>query len=97
MKTMTVRDIRLNRPAAEKALARVGEIVVTRHARREARGADPAVRILVLDPPEALRRDGAPALDGELLAHPRPRPVERRAAAPGPRVMSPYLDRGREA
>lgn len=37
MKTMTVRDIRLNWPEAEKALARVGEIVVTRDSKPVAR------------------------------------------------------------
>jgi antitoxin (DNA-binding transcriptional repressor) of toxin-antitoxin stability system len=37
MKTMTVREIRLNWPEAEKALARVGEIVVTRDAKPVAR------------------------------------------------------------
>lgn len=37
MKTMTVRDIRLRWPEAERALARVGEIVVTRDSKPVAR------------------------------------------------------------
>jgi antitoxin (DNA-binding transcriptional repressor) of toxin-antitoxin stability system len=37
MKTMTVRDVRLKWPEAERALARVGEIVVTRDAKPVAR------------------------------------------------------------
>ena len=37
MKTMTVRDIRLKWPEAERALARVGEIVVTRDSKPVAR------------------------------------------------------------
>jgi len=49
MKTMTVRDIRLNRPAAEKALARVGEIVVTRDAK-------PVARILPYESSSSTRR-----------------------------------------
>ena len=35
--TMTVRDIRLKWPAAERALARVGEIIVTRDSKPVAR------------------------------------------------------------
>jgi antitoxin (DNA-binding transcriptional repressor) of toxin-antitoxin stability system len=46
MKTMTVRDVRLKWPEAERALARVGEIVVTRDSK-------PIARIL---PYEAHRR-----------------------------------------
>jgi antitoxin (DNA-binding transcriptional repressor) of toxin-antitoxin stability system len=37
MKTMSVRDIRLRWPEAERALARVGEIVVTRDSKPVAR------------------------------------------------------------
>jgi antitoxin (DNA-binding transcriptional repressor) of toxin-antitoxin stability system len=37
MKTMTVREIRLKWPDAERALARVGEIVVTRDSKPVAR------------------------------------------------------------
>jgi len=37
MKRMTVRDIRLNWPEAERMLARVGEIVVTRDSKPVAR------------------------------------------------------------
>jgi antitoxin (DNA-binding transcriptional repressor) of toxin-antitoxin stability system len=36
-KRMTVRDIRLNWPVAERALARVGEIIVTRDSKPVAR------------------------------------------------------------
>jgi antitoxin (DNA-binding transcriptional repressor) of toxin-antitoxin stability system len=43
MKTMTVRDIRLKWPEAERALSRVGEIVVTRDSR-------PVARILPYEP-----------------------------------------------
>jgi len=49
MKTMTVRDIRLNWPEAEKALARVGEIVVTRDSK-------PVARILPYDARPSTRR-----------------------------------------
>jgi antitoxin (DNA-binding transcriptional repressor) of toxin-antitoxin stability system len=37
MRTMTVREIRLRWPEAERALARVGEIVVTRDSKPVAR------------------------------------------------------------
>jgi antitoxin (DNA-binding transcriptional repressor) of toxin-antitoxin stability system len=37
MKTMTVRDIRLKWPEAERALARVGEIIITRDSKPVAR------------------------------------------------------------
>jgi antitoxin (DNA-binding transcriptional repressor) of toxin-antitoxin stability system len=46
---MTVRDIRLKWPEAERALARVGEIVVTRDSR-------PIARILPYEPPSQPRR-----------------------------------------
>lgn len=49
MKTMTVRDIRLNWPEAEKALARVGEIVVTRDSK-------PVARIVPYEAPARVRR-----------------------------------------
>lgn len=46
---MTVRDIRLRWPEAEKALARVGEIVVTRDSR-------PVARLLPYEPRPRVRR-----------------------------------------
>jgi antitoxin (DNA-binding transcriptional repressor) of toxin-antitoxin stability system len=49
MKTMTVRDIRLKWPEAERQLARVGEIVVTRDA-------TPVARLLPYVPPAAKPR-----------------------------------------
>jgi antitoxin (DNA-binding transcriptional repressor) of toxin-antitoxin stability system len=49
MKTMTVRDIRLKWPEAERALARVGEIVVTRDAK-------PVARLLPYEPARSRRR-----------------------------------------
>jgi len=50
MKTMTVRDIRLKWPEAERALARVGEIVVTRDSK-------PVARIVPYDTRPRTRRD----------------------------------------
>ena len=82
MKTMTVRDIRLNWPEAEKALARVGEIVVTRDSKPVARilpyEARPGARRKRFDPAEHLRwmerfwrnRDPGPSSD-ELLRRDR--------------------------
>jgi len=82
MKTMTVRDIRLNWPEAEKALARVGEIVVTRDSKPVARilpyDARPKTRRKRFDPVEHQRRlerfwrnrDSGPSTD-ELLRRDR--------------------------
>ena len=54
MKTMTVRDVRLKWPQAERALARVGEIVVTRDSKPIARilpyEAQPRARRTRFDP-----------------------------------------------
>ena len=49
MKTMSVRDLRLKWPEAERALARVGEIVVTRDSK-------PVARILPYVPAPRRRR-----------------------------------------
>jgi antitoxin (DNA-binding transcriptional repressor) of toxin-antitoxin stability system len=49
MKTMTVRDIRLKWPEAERALAREGEIIVTRDAK-------PVARILPYEAPSRAAR-----------------------------------------
>jgi antitoxin (DNA-binding transcriptional repressor) of toxin-antitoxin stability system len=59
MKTMTVRDVRLKWPEAERALARVGEIVVTRDSKPIARilpyEAHPRARRVRFDPAEQAR------------------------------------------
>lgn len=49
MKTMTIRDIRLKWPEAERQLAKVGEIVVTRDSK-------PVARILPYVAPPKRRR-----------------------------------------
>lgn len=49
MKTMTVRDVRLKWPEAERALARVGEIIVTRDSK-------PVARILPYEQPRRGRQ-----------------------------------------
>jgi antitoxin (DNA-binding transcriptional repressor) of toxin-antitoxin stability system len=49
MKTMTIRDVRLNWPEAERELATVGEIIVTRDAK-------PVARLLPWDPPKKRRK-----------------------------------------
>ena len=49
MKTMTVRDIRLKWPEAERALVREGEIIVTRDSK-------PIARILPYEAPPRTRR-----------------------------------------
>ena len=49
MKRMSVREVRLNWPEAERALARSGEIVVTRDSR-------PVARILPYEPPAGAKR-----------------------------------------
>lgn len=59
MKTMTVRDVRLKWPEAERALARLGEIVVTRDSKPVARivpyEARPRPRRVRFDPAEQER------------------------------------------
>ncbi len=59
MKTMTVRDIRLKWPEAERALAREGEIIVTRDSKPIARilpyEASPRARRVRFDPDAQLR------------------------------------------
>ncbi len=59
MKTMTVRQIRLKWPEAERALARIGEIVVTRDSKPIARivpyEARPRMRRARFDPAEQER------------------------------------------
>ncbi len=49
MKTMTVREVRLKWPEAERALARIGEIVVTRDSK-------PVARLLPYEPASRGRR-----------------------------------------
>jgi antitoxin (DNA-binding transcriptional repressor) of toxin-antitoxin stability system len=49
MRTMTVRDVRLNWPEAERQLAAEGEIVVTRDSK-------PVARLLPYTPPGAAER-----------------------------------------
>jgi antitoxin (DNA-binding transcriptional repressor) of toxin-antitoxin stability system len=49
MKTMTIRDVRLKWPEAERQLAAVGEIVVTRDSK-------PVARILPWTPAKARRK-----------------------------------------
>jgi antitoxin (DNA-binding transcriptional repressor) of toxin-antitoxin stability system len=72
MKTMTVRDIRLKWPEAERALARVGEIVVTRDSK-------PVARIL---PYEGRSRDRRARFDP--AAHERWLERFWRTRSPGP-------------
>lgn len=84
MKTMTVRDIRLNWPAAEKALARVGEIVVTRDAK-------PVARILPYETRSPARRKRF-----DPAAHLRWMESFWRARDPGP-SSDELLRRDREA
>lgn len=84
MKTMSVRDIRLNWPEAEKALARVGEIVVTRDSK-------PVARIL---PYEA--RAGARGKRFDPAAHLRWMERFWRDRAPGP-SSDELLRRDRES
>ena len=59
MKTMTVRDIRLKWPEAERALAREGEIIVTRDSKPIARilpyEASPRARRVRFDPDAQIR------------------------------------------
>jgi antitoxin (DNA-binding transcriptional repressor) of toxin-antitoxin stability system len=73
MKTMTVRDVRLKWPDAERALARVGKIVVTRDSK-------PVARLLPYETPGRPKRarfDGAEHL--RWLQRLEARSVDRRA------------------
>ena len=84
MKTMTVRDIRLKWPEAERALAREGEIVVTRDSK-------PVARILPYEAPKRARRERFdPAAQQRWLAR------FWRGRAPGPSTDK-LLRRDREA
>ena len=84
MKTMTVRDIRLKWPDAERVLAREREIVVTRDGK-------PVARILPYEPPKRARRERFdPAAQQRWLAR------FWRRRAPGPSTDE-LLRRDREA
>lgn len=84
MKTMTVRDIRLKWPEAERALAREGEIVVTRDSK-------PVARILPYEAPKRARRARFdPEAQGRWLAR------FWRGRDPGPSTGE-WLRRDREA
>ena len=84
MKTMTVRDIRLKWPEAERVLAREREIVVTRDGK-------PVARILPYEPPkQAPRERFDPAAQQRWLAR------FWRGRAPGPSTDE-LLRRDREA